>query len=622
MMEISKLDDYQLIKETVKLTVKGEDELIDHILYTMFSAYTPEPLNLGILAPTSEGKTFPLLRCAELMPFEDLIVLGGATPTAFLYQKGILVNKFNEPIEGKLIELDEIIANASSKIEKAEAELEKKKLLREAKTLIDFTEKILIFLEPPTSELWSRLKVLLSHDTRNVDYLATDRSSKGLMVRRIVLHNWPATIFCSANVEQDKWSIWPEIQSRYVVVSPKTDTSKYKDAIESDWWIGGNPPDTVKQRLSQEQYQAAMKAARRIKERLLGLYSRYTKERHDEPKSLIWIPYHKLVAEKYPAEAGTRMREAKHFRLYVTMSCLINSHKRPYLEYNRVKYPIAILEDLEEAIRLFKPQLGPPPYKLEFYEKYVVPLFKQMNTECVTAKEITNYYNEKTGRGVSSNYVTTVYLEELVRTGYLEREKDPSDSRRYLYYLPKSNKSPKYPQLSIYDFSNPLWLQKAWNELRSNNALDYQLKDYDGTPISIEDLFRKYFLRGGDWKSNELKQSSEPSETPQKNPKTQAWTSWSFLNDSKESSVFSGNVEDLKRVDFSKTDLVGKDLVKSEQLIAIVKSLPQSVDKDTAIYTIWFNLSCSREEAENYLNLLIAAGLLKSEGDTLTKQLG
>jgi hypothetical protein len=75
----------------------------------------------------------------------------------------------------------------------------------------------------------------------------------------------------------------------------------------------------------------------------------------------------------------------------------------------------------------------------------------------------------------------------------------------------------------------------------------------------------------------------------------------------------------MKQDVFSKTDLGINDLERAKQLIAIVKSLPQSVDRDTAIYTIWFNLGCSREEAEHYLNLLIKAGLMKNEGETLTK---
>src|SRR6188472_2646661 len=41
----------------VKKTVRQEDSLIRQLLYTALSAYHKDPINLGIMAPTSEGKS-------------------------------------------------------------------------------------------------------------------------------------------------------------------------------------------------------------------------------------------------------------------------------------------------------------------------------------------------------------------------------------------------------------------------------------------------------------------------------------------------------------------------------------------------------------------------------------
>lgn len=44
--------------KTIKKTVKREDSLIRQLFYTGLSAYSNKPINIGIKAPTSEGKTY------------------------------------------------------------------------------------------------------------------------------------------------------------------------------------------------------------------------------------------------------------------------------------------------------------------------------------------------------------------------------------------------------------------------------------------------------------------------------------------------------------------------------------------------------------------------------------
>lgn len=41
----------------------------------------------------------------------------------------------------------------------------------------------------------------------------------GFTVKKIVTRGWPSCIFASARNES-KWSMWPEIQSRFLVISP------------------------------------------------------------------------------------------------------------------------------------------------------------------------------------------------------------------------------------------------------------------------------------------------------------------------------------------------------------------------------------------------------------------
>lgn len=51
----------EFVIRTIKKTVKQEDSLVRQIVYSALSGYSKDPINLGIIAPTSEGKTYPVV---------------------------------------------------------------------------------------------------------------------------------------------------------------------------------------------------------------------------------------------------------------------------------------------------------------------------------------------------------------------------------------------------------------------------------------------------------------------------------------------------------------------------------------------------------------------------------
>ena len=75
--KINNNDFFEYVIRTVKKTVKCEDALIRQILYTGLSSYIQDdPINLGIIAPTSEGKTYPVEECMKFFPKEDVYKVG------------------------------------------------------------------------------------------------------------------------------------------------------------------------------------------------------------------------------------------------------------------------------------------------------------------------------------------------------------------------------------------------------------------------------------------------------------------------------------------------------------------------------------------------------------------
>jgi hypothetical protein len=69
---------------------------------------------LGILAPTSEGKTYPVIESLQYFPKSKIWYIGKMSPMVLVSQKGILVDSNNEPIEEKISHLKGIINNKNS----------------------------------------------------------------------------------------------------------------------------------------------------------------------------------------------------------------------------------------------------------------------------------------------------------------------------------------------------------------------------------------------------------------------------------------------------------------------------------------------------------------------------
>ena len=95
----------KVIIETIKKTVKREDILVRQVLYTGLSTYTFEPLNLAVLAPTSEGKTYGVIQSMKYFPMGDVWYIGSMSTKVLVRQKGILVDGNNNRIDFKVNEL-------------------------------------------------------------------------------------------------------------------------------------------------------------------------------------------------------------------------------------------------------------------------------------------------------------------------------------------------------------------------------------------------------------------------------------------------------------------------------------------------------------------------------------
>jgi hypothetical protein len=360
---------------TIKRTVRQEDSLVRQIFYTGISKDTANPINLAVIAPTSEGKTYAVSESIQYFPKQNIWKIGSMTPKVIIRQNGILVDSNNEPLEDRIKELKSKIRQTDNDSnEKEDLKQQLNQIYNEAKVLIDLRGKLWVFLEPPHHETWAILKPILSHDDFEIEHpYVYEVQGMGFKVKKVVTRGWPACIFCSAKNESD-WPAWPEIQSRFLITSPNMVREKYLDGnILIAQKIG--LPSLLQQSIivSDSQVELAKKCVFYILQQI---------REHDKKNSLynngnnvnsVWIPYAQILAEILPAERGPDNRITKRILSFLVIVTLARSHLRSRLEYGNESLAISdIDEDLHEVLHITQNLSGIPPFKLKVFKEVLL----------------------------------------------------------------------------------------------------------------------------------------------------------------------------------------------------------------------------------------------------------
>lgn len=284
----------------------------DVIFKVCLSAYTNEPLNLFLRGPSSSGKTFGVTTISKLFPKEDVIYIGRLSPTALIHSKG---------------DYDE----------------EKQAFI------VDLKNKILIFLEKPKRETLEMLLPILSHDAKEIEYRITDKGSKGLATKKIIIRNWPATIFCTTEIEGTE-----DLKTRSLLVTPEISEEKTKEAIKS-YARQFSTPNNNKESEKEKEIKEAIKILRKEGANIL-------------------IPYAEKLAEIFPTESHEEMRNFKKYVALLSLNAFLHKRNRVTINNNGKEYVLANGNDFEYTNLIFE-QIAPatrsgvPNHVKEFYEK-------------------------------------------------------------------------------------------------------------------------------------------------------------------------------------------------------------------------------------------------------------
>src|SRR5215208_2484297 len=357
-------DFFEYFIKIVKKTVKCEDVLIRQILLTGLSSYIEEdPINLGILGPTSEGKTYPVEECIKFFHKEDVYKVGSMSAKVLVRDKGILVDKNLNPIEDKIRELKKkakrLPTNKMHEEEKEQINEELEKLYKDAKTLIDLRGKILVFLEPPQKEVWEILKPILSHDSFEIEFPFVNQTDReGHQTKNVVVRGWPSCIFCSAR-DESNWPLWPEIKSRFLITSPNMVSQKYQEStkiLSSRYGL----PNIIQQQtiISDIEVDQAKQCILLIKQKINQL-----KLKNNNRKISVWIPYLQLLQKELPANKGTDVRFVKRIFAFLNIVPIVKLNLRKILLLEGEVSVIADLEDLKEVLLITQNFDGLPKFK-------------------------------------------------------------------------------------------------------------------------------------------------------------------------------------------------------------------------------------------------------------------
>ena len=490
MIETGKVpnEDYaEYLISTAKRTVKQEDSLIRQIVYTGLSAKTPDPINLGIIAPTSEGKTYPVIETLKLFPKEMVSKIGSMSTKVLVRHKGVLVDENNEPIGEKIKALKiQRLEHKKGDAEYQSITLQLQDLFDKAHYRIKLSSLILVFLEPPHHELWTLLKPILAHDSYFIEHPFVDRTEhKGFEVKNIVTEGFPACIFCSAKDESD-WPVWPEIVTRFLITSPNMKQDKYK---ESNILIGmrkGLPGLLQKQLIvSDDQIELARNCCRYV---LQEIESRFAGQDPERPFNPVWIPYRDILAKALPATKGSDVRTAKRIFSFLNIVPLARLHLRPTLFYDVESLAIASLDDLGEVLRITHSLDGIPAYKLDFFKEVFCKCY-QSKGESITSRELCEYVKITIGKNLTTDNMKKTYLNELQNAGYIDcrqKTKEEGDAREYIYW----------PVVDISNYTNSDRFDNYLQNPRINlsKTYDYPEKGWLLHEILAIKKYRMHFL--------------------------------------------------------------------------------------------------------------------------------
>lgn len=555
-----KEDPVKIILDTLAKEIKRDDKLTRQVLYTILSSGTKNPINLCVNAPSSEGKTYVLLKVADLFSDNVVISLAGMTGKALVHKRGTICVKDKEggdytplsllvkPINKKLGKLKEELDYMG----KPQSEEDKKKInelhnemdqLAEqqdefennAVNVIDLNNKVLIFLDTPDETLFDTLMPLMSHDKYETTYEFVD-TSKQTRTKTNILRGFPAFILTQA-IDFSKFKRHEEITRRFLISNPNMNKDKYNDAadlISKKFSV----PDFIYQQqvVSDEEKSKAKKFASQLLHNI-----QVSNSDNKSTKNEVIIPFVGTIRRSMPVNKGLDMTNYGKFFNLLSLLPKIKSYDRPKLVNNKraeIAYSFATFEDLQETLYLMEGSTGVRPFIIEWFNKVFLAAYKGKNDRpdskskidgseieesivAVKTSDLAAKHKEVYGSSLTTQNILERFLYPLINNQMVDLVKSQLDGRAKIYFPinisnqkiidlfenSSSNNLLQNCKLNIIDISAKPTKEYLISEIKAllnyssqnEKPIGFSFSNHKGEEISLSSLIGVYYSNWEDY---------------------------------------------------------------------------------------------------------------------------
>lgn len=387
------------ISDTLSLTIKHDFENKVITFLCMLSAYTDSSqINVSFNAPSSSGKTYITTEVAKLFPAEDKIELSGASPTSFFHGEG----KTDKKRKAKIVSLE---------------------------------RKILLMYEQPNPMLQQKLRAVLSHDQRELNYRITNKDKKGAhRAELIIIRGFPATLFCSAGLLLDE-----QEATRALLLSPELTEAKLKDGVHLQARRGANEVEFESWLESQPNRIA-------LKERILAIRNEEIGDIIVENPDVIEKRFSRMFNKLKPRH----MRDIGHLMKLIKTVALLNVWFRRQEDGSLV----ASQADIDQAFELWgkvieSQEMNVPPIVMGFYKNYILPAYFEkcndsefasdmsMGLIGLSNRELSAYFLRVEETTLNDENLRKQILPQLENSGMIALEAPALGDRRSKHIFPK-----------------------------------------------------------------------------------------------------------------------------------------------------------------------------------------
>jgi hypothetical protein len=234
--------------------------------------------------------------------------------------------------------------------------------------IIDLDDKAFIFLDTPNEGLFNNLMSILSQDSKEQQYLFTDKDNSGkrLQSKTVILRGSPL-IMTTQVVDDTRNYRFQEKNRRFIHVNPNTSDNKIQEAMRQISIKLSGSPDEFDCIVPAED----IKKSKEIIENLcLKLKYRNQKNiENDIAGNAVKIPYASILYSSLPTSDSWSMTILTRLLNYIAIITKVNMDSRPKLVVieKNIQFPISIYDDLKEALKIMETaSLSIRPYQQDW----------------------------------------------------------------------------------------------------------------------------------------------------------------------------------------------------------------------------------------------------------------